>query len=193
MSSLPSEQVNQQELEKCALEASYVTKQAVRQLENLVTEIAVSWHADTDEAWSKGRIAILCVMDGVRQVHEKVTAWAKALVACKPQMATTNEQFSLVVRWAECIAAGWDVVKGWALIHKVILHTYKGAVCKDTAHLAYNFLRQADIGAQMMHTKYSDIQGQILHIMSSKVVRGIFTEYVGSQIQQKRQQITQSV
>jgi hypothetical protein len=42
MSSLPSEQVNQQEeLEKCTLEASCATKRAMCRLENLVTVIAV--------------------------------------------------------------------------------------------------------------------------------------------------------
>jgi hypothetical protein len=186
MSSLPSEQVNQQELEKCTLEASYATRRAMRRLENLVTAIAVSWHADTDEAWFEGRVAILCAIDDVYQVREKVTSWAKALIAFKPQMATTSQQFTIVERWAECIEVGWDVVNVWDWIHKMILHTYKFAVKKDTAPLVYNNLRRVDTEAQRVYGKYSKIQGQILHIMSSEAIRKLFREYVDSQIQQNR-------
>jgi hypothetical protein len=191
MSSLPSKQVNQEELDACAREASYVVKKAMRQLENLVTAIAVSWHADTEEAWSQGRVAILGAIDEVYQAHGKVKVWAEALTAFKPQTATTDQQFSLVETWAQYIAGGWEMVKVWACIHRIILEIYQIALKKDTAPWVYNYLLHAHLQAQTMYGEYCKIQGQILHMMSSEVIRELFTEYVGSQIRQKRQQITQ--
>jgi hypothetical protein len=174
MSCLLSKQVNREKLEQQTLIALRAIKLAVDRMGGLVTAIAIAWQLDTDDSWSKGRVALIGAIDDIFNAVTQVTSWAHLITKFKPEEADSTQKIAFVESWAEFMEKAWGIVEVWRLIHKFLLASCKA--CKETGLLVYNGVCHVQIASQRSYDSYYMFQDQFRNVICGNIIPFLFPD-----------------